>query len=151
MKIEKVITILNYLATKLGAIDKLKAIKFLFFIDKEHLIKYGRFVTDGKYLKYSPELVPTKIFNIITVPEILSDDKKQYLFDNLDIDLNDRYRAMTSKKEPDLLELSKSELKITDIIINKYGNYTESQLIDAIHKEYAYNQKVVPLLIPVFL
>ena len=45
---------------------------------------------------------------------------------------------MHCKKTPDLEELSKSELKVIDQVIAKYGNFSLGKLLDESHKEKAW-------------
>jgi len=137
LNIKKITTILAYLADKLGKITKLQAIKLLYFIDKLHLIDFGRFVTNDTYIKLPYGPVPTKILDIINSETNLFDDEEEYLFKYLDIAKN-IYRTITCKKKPDLSELSKSEIAIIDRVIQDYGKYSGAQLVDIAHREPAW-------------
>jgi uncharacterized phage-associated protein len=137
MNIRKIVTILNYLSTKLVSLDKLKAVKLLYFIDKLHLLEYGRFVTDDVYIKMKYGPVPTRILDIINDSDNLFNDDKKYLNKYINIDSNN-FKNITSKKSPDLNELSKSEIKIIDKVLEEYGKFSSNKLIDISHKEYAW-------------
>ena len=57
--IKKITQALNYIASKAnqpGCFNKLKAIKLLYFADRFHLRKYGRFITNDNYyaMEYGP-------------------------------------------------------------------------------------------------
>jgi len=53
-----------YLSTKLGTIDKLHAIKYFYFADKYHLMKYSRMITNDTYyaMKMGPVASNVKTF-----------------------------------------------------------------------------------------
>ncbi|MCK4359669.1 MAG: SocA family protein [Candidatus Cloacimonetes bacterium] len=139
MNIKKIVTILNYLSTKIPYLTKLKVAKLLYFLDKEHFIRYGRFVTNDYYvkLKYGP--VPTRILNIINNPNISLMHKSilNFLSSNISFG-NEPNRTVKSRKSPDLDELSKSEIEVLDYIIEKYGRKHIGELINFCHKEFAW-------------
>jgi len=136
MDIKKIITILNYLSLHVPNLCKLKASKLLYFADKEHFIKYGRFITGDVYkrLKYGP--IPSNILNIINRPESLSKEQYDYLNNNITF-RNNRLRTILNKCDPDLDELSDSEIEILDQIINKFKSWSSFDLFKLSHKEYA--------------
>lgn len=137
MNIKKITTILAYLSKKIDRLTKLKALKIIYFIDKFHLMEYGRSVLtlDYKKLQYGP--VPEQILNIIDNPNALKPSDHNYLEEYIEF-AQDKYRTISAKKPPDLLELSKSELKIIDKVINEYGHKTPKELVDITHKELAW-------------
>lgn len=102
------------------------------------MIQYGRFVTNDTYIKLPYGPAPTRILNIINEIESLFDDEIEYITEYMDIDTHNSHRTMTSKKEPDLMELSKSEIIICDDIIDKYGHLPAMDLVHKSHEEYAY-------------
>jgi uncharacterized phage-associated protein len=139
MNIKKIITILGYLADSLGPITKLKVVKLFYYIDKNHLINYGRVITKDDYIHLPLGPIPTRILDIINDPEFYLDTESvRYLYQYLVIDLTSKFRTTTSIKKPDLDELSQSEIKTIDTVIEQYGRFTEGQLIDLTHKEKAY-------------
>ena len=139
MNFKKVITVLNYLASRLGPIDKLKIVKLLYFIDKFHFIQYGRFVTNDCYIKMPYGPVPSKVLDVIDNPDIMLEPAfSAYLQENISIDMASNKRTITSLKKPDIEELSKSEIKIIDHVIAEYGKYSAPRLVDLTHQEKAW-------------
>lgn len=69
MNVKKIVTVLNYLASKIGPVDKLKVVKLLYFIDKRHFIQYGRFVTNDCYIKMPLGPVPSNVLDVIDNPD----------------------------------------------------------------------------------
>lgn len=114
-------------------------VKLLYYIDKIHLIEYGRFVTNDTYIKLPYGPVPTKTLDIINSKSNLFEDEKKYIFKYLSFS-NDNTRTITSKTEPDLNELSKSEIAVIDSVIKDYGKYPANKLVDLIHQENAYKK-----------
>jgi uncharacterized phage-associated protein len=139
MNIKKVITVLNYIARQIGPVDKLKAVKLLYFIDKRHFIQYGRFVTNDCYIKMPLGPVPSRVLDVIDNPDImLGKAHLDYLRKNISIDMASNSRTINSLKEPDIEELSKSEITIIDQVIAEYGEYPTPRLVDLTHLEKAW-------------
>lgn len=148
MDIKKIITILNYLSINVPNLCKLKASKLLYFADKEHFIKYGRFITGDVYkrLKYGP--IPSNILNIINRPESLPKEQYNYLDHNITFS-NNSNRTILNKCDPEMDELSDSEIEILDRIINKFKFCSSMDLYKLSHKEYAWlNSKPNETLTP---
>jgi uncharacterized phage-associated protein len=138
MNARKIITILDYLALKLNSVSKLKAIKLLYFIDKEHFVRFGRFVTNKPYVKMKYGPVPLTILSIIDSPSSsLEKDDYSYLKRHISFAATN-YRTITSIKQPDLDKLSESEIEVIDAILSEIGNKTSSELVDKSHEEYAW-------------
>ncbi|MFH1386357.1 MAG: Panacea domain-containing protein [bacterium] len=134
MNIRKVVAVLGCLADELGPIDKLKACKLLYYIDKLHLIEYGRFVTGDIYFKLPLGPIPSQVLDIINERGNLFKEEEAYLRRYLIIG-SDKNRTIKCKNKPDLKELSESETIIIQRVINEYGRYTSSRLVDISHKE----------------
>ena len=138
MDIKKVTTVLNILATKLGPINKLRVVKLLYFIDKIHLIDFGRLVTGDTYYRLPLGPAPTEILDIINNPkDRLFEDDQNYLFKYLEIKSGPK-RTIHSIRKPDLSELSKSEIAVINRVVEEYGSYSLTKLLDRIHAEPAF-------------
>lgn len=139
MDIKKIVSILNFLSQRVNYFTKLKAAKLLYFADKEHLIQYGSSITDDRYIKMKYGPVPTRILNIINNPDeyLMEPENRKYLHKFLSFS-KDKRKTINSKLNSDLYELSKSEIKVLNHIVKKYGHFTASELIKISHKEFAY-------------
>ena len=139
MDIKKIVSILNFLSQRVNYFTKLKAAKLLYFADKEHLIQYGSSITDDRYIKMKYGPVPTRILNIINNPDeyLMEPENRKYLHKFLSFS-EDKRKTINSKLNSDLYELSKSEIKVLNHIVKKYGHFTASELIKISHKEFAY-------------
>lgn len=126
------------MSSKINCPSKLKVVKLMYFIDKFHLIKYGRHVLclDYKRLELGP--VPSQALEIINDPHaLLRRDDLKYLEEHIEF-ADNKYRTIRPKKEPDLKELSKSEIKVINKVLNKYGKMSARELINVSHKEKAW-------------
>ena len=137
MNIKKTITILNYLATKVNSLSKMKVAKLLYYIDKTHLLAYGRFVTGDSYQHQTYGPVPSKTMSIINDPETLDDENREYLENNISFE-NNKHRTIKSVSEPDLDNFSISDQESIDSVIEKYGHLSAAKLSKISHSEYSW-------------
>ncbi len=136
----KVVSALGYLASNVPELTKLKACKMLFFADKEHLLKYGRFITQDIYHKLDLGPVPSFTLNLINMPsEILTEEDQLHLNKYITFS-DDKFRVITCRKNPDLEQLSDSEIEVLDQVIDKYGRFNAGELIEETHKEHFWNR-----------
>jgi uncharacterized phage-associated protein len=126
---KKIIQILNYLAKNSNeSIDKLKAIKLIWLIDRFHLRKYGRTVTDDFYfaMPYGPVGSASKDY---AGGNILDEEEKEYYDNYLKVEGN------TIKSVGDIDEevFSDSDREAMKEVLATYGNCSKSSLIDFSH------------------
>ncbi len=141
--VEKFANAVAYFVKKSGNMDKLKAAKLLYFLDKYHLMNYGRPVTGDCYhsLDYGP--VPSMSLDIMNdvicgVPLRRLLHNKRTFETFLQVDKSKRYPVFVLKREPDLEVFSDSELEALDHTVNKHGNQSGPELINLTHKELAH-------------
>jgi uncharacterized phage-associated protein len=135
------VEILLYLAHKGGGFDHYQVVKLLYLADKEHFSRHGRPITNEKYaaLPYGPVASHTldllrkhhskaqlEKFGIKKLPFTL-----ETVGDH--ICLGRPLRAVNY----DLF--SKSDLKVVDEVVEKYGHYSFKQLYDLTHAHFAYS------------
>jgi len=143
INIKKITVVLARIAQSMDDLTKLKLMKVLYFIDKEHLIQYGRFVTGEHYVKMQFGPVSTDILTIIENIEGLGDEcplspeDREYFLGHLGVG-SDKYRRITCIKAPDLDELSESEIEVVDQIVARYRTTTARELVEISHHESAW-------------
>jgi len=120
-----------YLAKKLETpIDKLAAIKLLFFADRYHLRKYGRLISDDTYYALPHGPVASNSLDIINL--ILADNntgtEKQYIKKDIDT----AFSAVENDYE--LEYLSDSDVEALDFVITEFGNMKTWDLRDLTHE-----------------
>ena len=109
--------------------------KLLYFIEKEHLIKYGRFITGDTYVRLPRGPVPSLTLDIINNPSQYLDAKSMsYLNRNIEI-ANNSHKTIKSISAPHIDELSESEISAINTIVNELGTKTANELVDLSHLE----------------
>ena len=94
----------------------MKLSKLLYFVDKEHLLSYGRTVIGDRYIKMEFGPVPSSGYNLMNVCG------------------ND----ITLKAPASLRHLSETDREALDVAVTKYGNLTPAQLSKISHREPAW-------------
>jgi uncharacterized phage-associated protein len=128
-KPEKFVNAVAYFASKRKHLTKMVICKLVFFSDKEHLLRYGRPITGDTYYKLPHGPVPTRGLDILRGTSGLRNRT-----------LAEQYIAVkglevTAKREPDTDVFSKSDLRIMQDVLEKYGDYSASYLRKLSHRE----------------
>lgn len=151
--IEKLIDILVIFTKRRQRLTKLRINKLLYFIDKFHLRKYGRFVLNDRYHRLNLGPIPSltsDLLNEFFDPEFLFSGKsikkeknklKKYFSPGK---YRGRYDTLALKKDVNFNSLSNSEIEIIDMVIQKYGNYSTSNLVNISHKDATWIQTSEP-------
>lgn len=126
---------LNHLALKAnGQINKMKALKLIYFADKYHLRKYGRLITNDVYYAMDRGPVPSGVRNIAEAnSSYFSDKEVDYAAQYLSSDDNDRY-TLKSIKDVDYDLFSESDMEALDFAWEKFGHFDQFELAEFTHK-----------------
>jgi uncharacterized phage-associated protein len=124
---------LHYLLTKLGTTDKLKLVKLMFLADKLHLIRYGRTITGDTFLAIPNGPVGSMAKDVLS-GEMGFLSQNDHSFCEQFIEQSGNYDYRTGEKRADFGLLSKSDYKILDEIILKFGKFDKWQLVKLTHK-----------------
>ncbi len=111
--------------------------KVLYFADKDHLERYGRFICGDSYVAMKNGPVPSGIYDLLKIvrgdlfpsfypPQQIVDDAHQAF------DIHGRY-GIINKRKPDTELLSESDMECLDNSIKKYGSLSFSQLTEISH------------------
>jgi len=145
---KKSVQSLNFFAIgRGGKINKMKAIKLVWFADRLHLCQFGRTITGDTYFALPHGPVPSTTRDILESNSFsLSDDELNYSGEYLKID-GEYY--FSSNKEPYLKVFSKTDIDSLQKVLLKYGMYSQYQLRDISHQfpewkrwESALNSKI---------
>ena len=112
---EAAMAALAYLQQKLPGLTRHQAFKLLYLADLLHLERYGRPITGDTYvaMEYGP--VPSQLYDLV----------KRHLSAGPSL----------PKIEADLEELSRSDLRILDEVVDRYGRYTFAERTELTHDE----------------
>jgi uncharacterized phage-associated protein len=132
---EKITQALNFFALNAsGTINKMKALKLLYFSDRYHIRKYGRLVSNDHYVAMKNGPVPSTAKDI-------SELKKDFLCDETAIEYSARYIQPDTKKlhfasirALDESVFSDSDIEALNFAWTKFGHLNQYQLRDLTHK-----------------
>ena len=122
-----------------------KTLKILYFADKLHLEKYGRFICGETYKAMESGPCPTGTYSII---QEKAEEQAFNTWSNIDFKIEHSY-IIKPLREPDLGELSKSDIECLDEAIKNNKNLTGHQMKKKSHDE-AYDSVGLNEEIPIF-
>lgn len=108
-----------YIINKFGAVDILRIFKILYFAEKEHFARYGRRIVSDKYIAMENGPVPSALYDAIKIaqgrnnlanyPQIATISNSLSIGGPESLDY-----VVVAKEQPDMDELSKSEILCLD-------------------------------------
>ncbi|MFP4640797.1 MAG: Panacea domain-containing protein [Dehalococcoidia bacterium] len=129
---QKATQALNFLARKAGGrINRMKALKLLYFADRYHLRKYGRLITKDDYFAMYHGPVPSGTKDISEFSNVVSEKDEKYA--SRYIATVERY-DIRSVESPDLEVFSDSDIEALDFTWNNFGHLDQFALADLTHK-----------------
>lgn len=144
-KYEKIVELMLYLAHRMPGADKYQAVKFFYLADKEHLERYGRPITQERYvaLDYGPVASSVKDF--------MERDRftmKAAGIDDLPFNLETKERANKTalvtlgspRRNVDFDVFSKSDIRVFDDVLDRYGKCSFEELYNITHDHFAYKR-----------
>lgn len=133
---EKLVQSLAFFASRgVDDLDTLKAVKLLYFADREHLLMYGRPILGDDYYCMKNGPIPTNALSQIqdALSSTPTGDHDALFEEYLGVDRAHQYARFTSKKEPNLDVFSTSDLEVLDRVLNTYGSKSAWSLRDLAH------------------
>ena len=128
---EKCTQALNYFANKAGGrINKMKALKLVFFADRYHIRKYGRLLTNDSYMAMEHGPVPSKTKDIAESNDYLEEVIKEYSQEFVDPINN---LAICSINTVDESVFSESDLEALTFAWKTFGHLDQFELRDMTH------------------
>lgn len=134
--VRKATQALNYFAhlaasgAPLRELNKMKALKLLFFADRYHLRKYGRTVSDCVYFAMKHGPVASEAKNVAEENDRLAAPERRYA--RRFVRRKDNY-IFGSVADVDESVLSESDREALDFAWKNFGHYTEFELRDITH------------------
>jgi uncharacterized phage-associated protein len=117
-------------------LDKLKTVKLLYFADKEHLLQHGRPILGDVYFCMPHGPVPSFSKNVIDDALDQWEDVEKALLTYVAVDKASwKYPQFVSRREPDLGELSQSEIQALETVVERYGGMDPWPLRNLSHEE----------------
>lgn len=129
---KKAVQAINFFAKKEGGrIDKIRAIKLIYFADRFHLRKYGRPVVNDTYwaMPYGP--VGSTLKDIAEMSHFLAEEELRYASEY--VKQGDGF-SLVSEKDIDDEVFSDSDLEALEFSHDNFGDKKTFNLVDITHK-----------------
>lgn len=128
---QKATQALNKFALKEGGeINKMKALKLIYFADRYHLRKYGRLITNDYYVAMENGPVASQTRDVADTTCYIGEIEKEYA--DTYVESKGRY-YLKSKTAPDNDVFSDSDIEAIEFAWEKFGKYDKYQLRDLTH------------------
>lgn len=122
---------LNFFAIQEGGIiDKLKAIKLIYFADRYHLRKHSRFITNDEYYAMKLGPVASGVKDIAEMSTFLDDEELKYAENFLK--LNGKFGIESTQDNFDNV-FSESDIEALVFAWEKFGAKTKYELAEITH------------------
>jgi uncharacterized phage-associated protein len=152
--IKRIANALVYFAEHTENLGVTKANKLLYYLDCEHLLRYGRAVLKDKYVKNPFGPVPSETYNrLVDIRELNCaknpfrtgfDEGHELMFEYVSVipEQIDGYMLdrIVPKKDFERIWFSESEVEIMEELSAKYYNTTAIELVQQTHRESPYNK-----------
>ena len=127
---------INYFARKKdGKINKMKAVKLIYFADRYHLRKYGRPIVGDDYWAMKLGPVGSNLLNTANLSkEKLESDCFKYAKGFLRHNAKDtKKQTIVSKREVDLGVFSQTDIEALEVVFKEFGDQDQFELADISH------------------
>ncbi|MBN9347703.1 MAG: SocA family protein [Devosia sp.] len=142
---EKIVELLLYLAHARPGADAYQAVKFFYLADREHLARYGRPITQESYvaMKFGP--VASTAFDLLNgnpnAMRLAKVNELPFVTEQVPrLWKSPLTYIREPKREVDFDLFSKSDIRVFDEILAKYGKLSFDDLYHITHKHYAYTR-----------
>lgn len=128
----KATQVLNYFARQNGGnINKLKALKLVYFADRHHLRRYGRPITNDRYeaMPYGP--VASACKDLAEMSDFLGEEERNYANPFLRVVNKHTYESL---RETETDEVSETDLESLRFSWDTYSTWDKFQLAEHTHK-----------------
>ena len=135
---------INFLAKKEGGkINKMKVIKLIYFAERYHLRKYGRLITNDRYLAMSWGPVGSTIKDILEFSDFMDPQEKEYA-ESFISQTNNKY-TIESTNEVDKDPFSETDIEALEFSYNNFGEFDQYKLakISHFYPEWAKFERVL--------
>ena len=139
LNLRKVVEMINYLASKVVSLHKVKLMKMLWYSDNLHYKRKGTSISGLAYGALQMGAVPEGYDQIVLLEGVK--------YDTLWYGENVGYRFKPAA-EFEIKELTQSEIETLDDVIQQLGNLSTDEIVYKMHKEEAYRCTDSNCLIP---
>ena len=124
-----------YILHRQNPIDQFHVFKILYFADRDHLAKYGRRIINDSFCALENGPVPSNLYDTVKFknkhlekPFYFNDGAFKPILDSFETGSEDAYFYLFANEQPDLDELSKSDIECLDEAFSKYKDIDMDKL-----------------------
>lgn len=135
---EKLVQALVFFASRgVKDLDTLKAVKLLYFADREHLLKYGRTIIGDDYYCMKNGPIPTNALSQIqdAVSANPTGDHDTLFDEYLAVDRTSTHPRLVPMKDPDMDVFSATDVEVMTNVLEKYGDKSSWVLRNLTHDD----------------
>lgn len=123
-----------YVVNKCGKVGFLRLFKILYFANRAHYAKYGRGVINDTFCALPKGPVPTFLYDALkSISSYRRTADYSIIVDCLYNPENEEYYVLKAKEQPDMDELSASDIECLDKSIGDYKNMDINKLSSISH------------------
>ncbi|MGH8015321.1 MAG: Panacea domain-containing protein [Candidatus Zixiibacteriota bacterium] len=130
-------SLMRLLCARVKDIDRLKAVKLLYFIDKQSLISTGRPVLGDVYIRMDLGPVPSNALDLLEEFPIGDNGESEFFYDEK---TSVRYPSIISRIEPNLDIFSEAELDCIGQVIESLGKLSSKELSVLSHNDCTWKE-----------
>lgn len=134
---EKFEALLQIICQRFDDVDRLKAVKLLYYCDKFSLLNIGRPVLGDIYYKMELGPVPSNSYRAMKQFPA-SDDGSCKFYE--EPDSSRKYRFIKAKESPNMDVFSEKELISINSVLNEYGHLSGKELSKLSHKDCSWTK-----------
>ena len=124
---------MQVLCEKVPGLDKLKAVKLMYFIDREYLLKYGRPILGDVYIAMGFGPVPSQAYDRLKdIEDGTATDSPIYA------EATARYPIFKARAKADMDLFSEAEIACMDEVLQKYSSLPGTRLARISHEHRAW-------------
>ncbi len=116
-----------------GRIDKMKALKLVYFADRMHLRRFGRTILGGDYFGMCHGPVHSEVRDVIEKTQLNDPDEESYVEERLKRDDNEIVVAENARFSRDNPAFSDSEVDVMDEVWRIFGSFDQWLLREITH------------------
>ena len=141
LDIDKIETIISYLAESMLNLYKVKLMKSLWYVDVLSFIRTGRAMTGLVYRHETMGALPIGHYSLMNLENVNVQEEPSYNLEWVS------FRVYPSK-QANYDILNKMEKRILDEVIKKFKDFTAPEIVDYMHGEKAYKETTKGAIIP---
>jgi hypothetical protein len=129
LDLDKLSIVLNFFAHSVQQLDKVKLMNLLWYTDAIHYKRYGKSMLGLVYRHIGYLVLPMAYDEIIYLPSVKVEEEIKNIVTT--------YKILP-KDELDLVNLSKEEVAILELVARKFSDYDSNEMVHYMYKEKAF-------------